>query len=194
MSVSGLIIATSRIDLRRQVSPDGTIDRTRRDFIDAEEVRGWTGKRRKVRHRRQTVIGTVRGASVLLGNGSPFARAVTKLRTIQDKGRCDTTKLSDQLLAHLVKVRGDAIAAIEEGVARVGAAQTFFTKENIEQLGLWCEERDCEVQIRFINPITGSAVQIRARAFGGPVSVPTPKVDAIPLAEELIATLQRKAA
>ena len=193
MSVSGLIIATSRIDLRRQVSPGGTIDRTRRDFVEAEET-GMDGRMRKVRHPRETVIGRVRGASVLFGNGGPLARAITKLRTIQEKGRCDTTKLSDQLLAHLMKVRSDAVKAIEEGAARIAAAQIFFTRDNIEQLGLWCQERDAEVQIRFINPITGPAVHIRARAFDGPVSVPTPTIDEVPVVEDLIGSLQRKAA
>ena len=67
-------------------------------------------------------------------------------------------------------------------------------RRSVEQLGLWRQERDAEVQIRFINPITGPAVQIRARAFDGPVSVPTPTIDEVPVVEHLIVSLQRKAA
>ena len=193
MAASGLIYSGAAAGFRAAVTPTGTIDRIREEIIESEEM-GRNGKKRTVRHPRRVIIGRVRGASVFLGHGRCFERACTRLEIIREKGASDTTKLTGNMLDYLKVKRGDAFGLIKEGVERMQAAKAFFTRENIEQLALWCREQGGKVEVRWIAPITGPAIALRARQFDGPVLIMVPTIDAVPALDDLLGHLRRKAA
>lgn len=192
-AVEGLTCFGMSPDLSGAVTPRGTIDRIKEEVIESKEM-GRNGIVRTVRHPRRTIVGSVRGASVLQGKGQRLESGLRALQIIRQKGNSDATKLTDNMLNYLKVKHGDAFGLIRDGVARIEAAQIFFTQENIGQLSLWCRERQANVQIRWIGTTTNYLVEIRAKHFAKPVQIVVPTLDVVPALEDLLCHLRRAVA